>query len=284
MLLSYSVHFLVCSHCLITCRGRLLLLSSHMAFLNSVNGTNSSPALLGETNLLQQGQTFLHRYGAILEVLIMMPLYWPFLNNTLIYLRGFPSSKKGAIQGYPPKILTLHILVGFIITIRYYAKNFFTAPTAERLDLALGIVQLSSAWLLTKWTPTKSTLSKAFFQTMAILFIIPLTMAIATGSPQWHRTFVKCVEWFVPYRWVGLAIRKYHVFGHPKVPATAIVHMVSIPATLWLADWMGGIPFYLGTAPSVMLLDQWVTRQAPHRYVDSGSGFVVGMPISLIVM
>ena len=251
-----------------------------MDYLNSANGTISNPAYPGAQLPLQQGLAFLHRYGAILEVLVLIPLYWPLWLQTFKFLQGFPISKRGAKIGYPPKTLPLHILAGFIITVRYYAKNCFTTPTTESLDFVLGILQLSSASYLSKWGPNKSTPSKAFFQTMTLVFVVPLIMAYTTASPQWHRTYVKCIEWFLTFRWVGHAIKKYKVFCYPEIPIEASVHMVSIPITLWLADWMGGVPLYLAVAPSIMLLEQWVTRQVPHRYVGEALS-AVDSPMSL---
>lgn len=236
--------------------------------MDATHFANRSSLVIPKTQVLpENAQIFWHQNYPVIELLIMLPFYSMFFSNTLSYLRGFPKSRKGVAHGYPPRILTLHILTSLFYNGRYYIRSLFAEQHAERLDLALGIVEIMSAWLMTKWSRSKSAFGKASFQTMALMIAIPVLTAYTTSSTQWHRTTVKCIEWFVTYRWVSVAISKYHILGYPRVPYDALVHLVSVPLTLCLADWTSAIPLYLVAASLMMLLEEWVTKQVPHKYV-----------------
>lgn len=104
---------------------------------------------------------------------------------------------------------------------------------------------------------------------MGVMNIVSSITGFVTGSPQWYRVLVKCVDWFTYFRWLLRAIFKYRILGYPKVPYTALVQLVSAPITLWIAGYPGGIPIYFATLVCIMSLNKWVSTQVPHKQVLS---------------
>lgn len=211
---------------------------------------------------LTRTQAFLIDHQPVVELVVMFCLYVKLQGSSFRYLL---STKRTKAAGYPHKSLVLHILVSFIIAGRYYVLRLFSVPMPGRLDLALGLVQVASSFYLAKHTPSHDTLFRAGFQAMSVMNLVSVIAAFVTGSPQWHRVLVKCVDWFTYFRWLLRAIRNYRILGYPKVPFTASVHLVSAPITLWAADYPCGIPIYFATLVCVMSLNEWVSTQVPHK-------------------
>jgi hypothetical protein len=237
---------------------------ANMDFIEQANGTGRPT--YKTYNQLEKAKDILHPYGVTMEVLLMLPLYSIFMSATLGYLRGFPRSRKAAAIGYPPRMVIVHLIACLAIVGRYYIRLMFVKPMIpDRLDLGLGALQLATAWYLAKWSPSKQVLYRSSFLVMPILMVVPLAMVYISGSPQWYRTAVKCVEWFLHFRLVAVASTKYHAFDSKRIPRDATFHLVSVPVTLALADWAAAIPIYFVSLPLVIFLIEWVTRQAQHK-------------------
>jgi hypothetical protein len=211
---------------------------------------------------LTRTQAFLIDHQPVVELVVMLGLYARVWGASFRYLL---STKKAKAAGYPYKSLVIHILVSFIIVGRYYVLQLFSVPIAGRLDQALGLVQAVGSLHLAKHTPNNDTMFKAGFQAMGVMNLVSVIAVFVTGSPQWYRVLVKCVDWFTYFRWLLRAIRDYRILGYPKVPYTALVQLVSAPITLWIAGYPGGIPIYFATLVCVMSLNEWVSTQVPHK-------------------
>lgn len=204
-------------------------------------------------------------YSGVMEVLLMLPLYSIFMPGTLAYFRGFPTSRKAKAVGYPPRVMSVHVIACFAVIGRYYSRLLFTKPVPDNIDLGLAILQLSTAMYLAKWAKSKNNLYKGSFLIMPFLMTVPITMAHLTNSVEWHRTTVKCVEWFVYFRLVIIAGIKYKAFAQGRLTQEDIVHLVSVPVTLAVADWAMAIPVYFVLLALVIRLNEWVTKQVPHE-------------------
>lgn len=235
-----------------------------MDFMHQTNGTSSTNH---DTYIrLDKSQSLLHPYRGAIEVLTMLPLYSVFMRTTLAYIKGFPRSRKAAVVGYPPRTIPIHVFICLAVLGHYYSRLLFTEePVPNTIDFGLGATQLATGFYLAKWTPNKRKLYKSSFLAMPHLMVYALASAYVTESPQWYCTYVKCVEWFVHFRLVALAIQKYHVFESQRIPQDALLHMVSVPVTLALADWSMAIPIYFVLLALIIPLNEWVTRQAPNR-------------------
>ena len=230
--------------------------------MEQVNGTGgTSPTYVQ----FEKAKDILNPYGGAIEVLMMLPLYSMFMGPTLGYLKGFPRSRKGAAVGYPPRIVIVHVFACLAVVGSYYSRLVLAKPIPNRLDLGVAALQLTTGWYLAKWSPSKQKVYRSSFLTMPLLMTVPIIMAYVSGSPQWYRTAVKCVEWFVHFRLVAIASIKYHAFDSERIPRDATLHLVSVPVTLALADWTAAIPVYFVSLPLVIFLIEWVTRQAPHK-------------------
>ena len=210
---------------------------------------------------LTRTQAFLINHQPVVELVVMLGLYIGVWGASFRYLL---SAKKAKAAGHPYKSLVIHILVSFIIVGRYYVLRLFRMPIPGRLDGPLGIVQVASSLYLAKHTPSNDTLFKAGFQAMGVMNLVSVLTVFVTGSPQWYRVLVKCIDWFTYFRWLFRAILKYRILGYPKVPYTALVQLVSAPITLWIAGYPGGVPIYFTTLVCIMSLNEYVSTQVPH--------------------
>jgi hypothetical protein len=215
---------------------------------------------------LMGAQAFLIQHQPVVELLVMLGLYINAQSSTYQFVL---STKRAKVAGYPYKPLVFHILISVIIVGRYYIIQLFSVPIPRRLDLALELAQVASSFYMAKHTPSHDTLFKAGFQTMGAMNLVSVIITFVTGSPQWHRVMVKCVDWFTYFRLIIRAIRNHHLLGFPKVPVTALVHLVSAPITLWVADYPYGIPIYFATLMCITALNEWVSTQVPHKYILS---------------
>ena len=214
---------------------------------------------------LTEAQAFLIQHQPVVELLGTLGLYIYAQGSTVQYLL---SAKKAQAVGYPRMPLVFHILVSFIIVARYYIRQLFSVPIPDRLDLALELAQVASAFYISKHG-LADTLSKASFKTMTAMNLVSLIITFVTGSPQWHRIMVKSFDWFSYFRLTIRGIRKYRLLGFPTVPANALVHLVSAPISLWAAGYPNGLPIYFATLTCINALDEWVSRQVPHKYILS---------------
>lgn len=211
---------------------------------------------------LTRTRAFMIDNQPVVELAFMLGLYIRVWGASFRYLL---SMKKTKAAGYPYRCLVIHILVSFIIVGRYYILQLFSTPIPGRLDKALGLAQVISSLYLAKHTPNTDTLFKAGFQVMGVMNLMAIITVFVTGSPRWHRVLVKCVDWFIYFRWLLRAILKYRILGYPKVPYTTLVQFVSPPITLWIAGYPAGTPIYFATLVCVMSLNQWVSTQVPHE-------------------
>lgn len=221
-----------------------------------MNGTS-----VGQLQLqLAAAHTFLDTHHALLELVFMLGMYSRFATRTVQYML---SPKLARAAHYPPKTLAVHIAASFLIAARYNVRQLSAAPTPDRLDQALIVAQLSTSFHLATTVHSSDILYKSSFQGMVVMNVISATLAIATGSPQWHRVFVRCVDWFAYYRWLVVAIRKHKLFSFPKVPYTVSIHLVSAPLTLWVAGYPAGLPIYFVLLVGIMALNQWLSVPSP---------------------
>jgi hypothetical protein len=140
---------------------------------------------------LTRTQAFLIDHQPVVELVVMVGLYVKVQGSSFRYLL----SKKGIkVAGYSHKSLVFHILVSFIIVGRYYVLRLFSVPIPGRLDLGLGLAQVASSFYLAKHTPRRHAIYRAGFQAMSVMNLVSVIAAFVTGSPQWHRVLVKCVD------------------------------------------------------------------------------------------
>ena len=211
---------------------------------------------------LTRAQAFLIDNQPVVELVVMLGLYARVWSASFQYLL---STKKAKAAGYPYRTLVIHIIASFTFVGRYYVLQLFSVPIPGRVDQALSLIQTISSLYLAKHTPNNDKLFKAGFQSMGVMNILSIIFIFATGSPQWHRVLVKCVDWFTYFRWILRAIRKHRILGFPKVPYTASVQLVSAPITLWIAGYPGGTLIYFALLVGVMSLNEWVSAQVPHK-------------------
>lgn len=199
-----------------------------------------------------------------IEVSISLLSYAPLIPRIRSFLRGFPRSTKGAVVGYPPHLLVFHIVLSLFMTTRHILRLAIDpAPSTTTFDFALGIFHAVSTWILSKNTPITSTLWKASFQTMISLYMVCLVKAFLTGSTEWYISSARFISWFVTFRWVLSAAQKYHMFR--EVHPYAAVHLISVPIALCWMKWSAAIPVYYVGLGAAMSLNEWVTKQVPHR-------------------
>jgi hypothetical protein len=203
----------------------------------------------------------------MMEVLVMLPLYSIFIGRTLSFLKGFPTSRKATAAGYPPRTIPIHLLACLAIVGRYYSRLLLsTEPVPDNLDLGLETLQLATAFYLSKWT-RRSNLYKSSFQVFPLLMMVPFALSTTTRDPSWHRTLVKCVEWFLHFRLVAMAAQKYRAFDPKQTGYDVVIHLVSVPVTLALADFSMAIPVYFVLLALFMRLNEWVAAETSHRLV-----------------
>jgi hypothetical protein len=216
-----------------------------------------------QTQLIE-AREFLVQHQPVLELFVMLSLYIIAQGSTFQYVR---STNRAKAAGLPYKPLIVHIFITFIIVGRYYILQLFSMPTPGRFDLALHSAQVATSFILIKYSRRNETYYKAAFQTMSIMNLVSLIIILVTGSPQWHRVLVKCMDWFTYFRLITKAIMKYNLVGYPKVPIRVSQHLVSAPIALWIAGYPYSIPIYFATFLCISLLNDWVSTQVPHKSI-----------------
>ncbi|KAL1864492.1 hypothetical protein VTK73DRAFT_5863 [Phialemonium thermophilum] len=219
----------------------------------------------------REAQVFGKQHQPALELGVMLLLYSTLWSNAFKYLF---SGKKARAGGYWYHPLMLHIPLSFFLAGRFYVRRLYGAPSMDRLDLAIGLVDVVSVLALIKYSPMTDPLYRGSFHTMALLTLAAAVAGYATASPAWYGALVGCIDWFIYFRMLLGAIFKYRILNFPKVPFQASVHLVSAPLCLWLAAFPGSIAVYYATLISVMALNRWVSRGVPHK--DAQRGLIRG--------
>jgi hypothetical protein len=209
-------------------------------------------------------------YKASTEVFLMLGLYLTYSNGSIRYIK---SPRRTRAAKFPYLMLSYHIMVGFLLAGRYYARRLLEPSLLEpslpvvpdRLDFVLGFSHGLSALWLARSTHSHLPLAKASFQTVALLELAAALLAYHTESPQWHLTTVKIIDWFVTFRITARLVRKHNFFGFPKGSSDGITHLVSAPFTLWLSGYPGGIPLYYAVLGSLMSVEKLVSQHVPDK-------------------